>query len=130
MPDSLNSGIRQDANLMNLQAIKLEEIRPEVNDLLLDGEKYVAAFKTIRDQVVFTDKRLIAINVQGITGKKVAYMSYPYSKVESFAVETAGMLDIDSELTLKMIGGAAIQLDFKANVDMKMLSHLIASYVL
>ena len=130
MPDSLNSGIRQDANLMNLQAIKLEEIRPEVNDLLLDGEKYVAAFKTIRDQAVFTDKRLIAINVQGITGKKISYFSYPYSKVQYFGIETAGVLDIDSEIIFAFSNGARLQFDFKSKVDIHKISNMVSNYIL
>lgn len=130
MPDTLNSGIRMDANLFNLQAIQPGEIRKEVGELLLQGEQYVSAFKTIRDQVVFTNKRVIAVNVQGITGKKICYMSYPYSKIQSFAVETAGMLDIDSELTIFMVGGSVVQFDFKAGVNMRQISQMIASYVL
>ncbi|WP_244663289.1 PH domain-containing protein [Vibrio harveyi] len=60
---------------------------------LIDGESIFAGFKTVRDQVVFTNKRVIAANVQGITGSKVDYTSLPYSKINAFSIETSGTLD-------------------------------------
>ena len=94
---TISSGIAMDANFMNLKEISLREVRPEVATLMVSGENMVMAFQTVRDQVIFTDKRIFVVNVQGITGKKVSYFSYPYSKVQYFGIETAGVLDIDSE---------------------------------
>ena len=79
----------------NNGVFKLSPVEPEsqmnrVAPLLIEGEYIVAAFKAIRDSVVFTNKRVIAMNVQGITGKKVDYTSLPYSKVQAYSVETAG----------------------------------------
>ena len=119
-----------DSNFMNLKAINVRDVRPEVYSLLVQGENVVAAFQTVRDQVIFTTKRIFVVNVQGITGKKTSYFSYPYSKIQYFGVETAGVLDIDSELVLAFSNGAKLSFDFKANVDIRQLSTLIANYVL
>ena len=66
----LSSGLRAESSLLNLKAIDIKDVRKEVYNLLVSGENIIAAFKTIRDQVVFTDKRIFVINVQGVTGKK------------------------------------------------------------
>ena len=70
------------------------------------------------------------VNVQGITGKKVSYFSYPYSKVQYFGIETAGVLDIDSELVLMFNDGNRLQFDFKAKVDIKQICASISAYIL
>ena len=127
---SVSSGILGDANLMNLQEMSVTQVRPEVNSLLVSDEEIIQCFKTIRDQVIFTNKRVLVVNVQGVTGKKVAYFSYPYSKVQYFGVETAGLLDIDSELILAFNDGNRLQFDFKAQVDIARICSIISSFVL
>ena len=127
---TISTGILMDSNFMNLKAINVRDVRSEVFSLLVQGENVVAAFQTVRDQVIFTTKRIFVVNVQGITGKKTSYFSYPYSKIQYFGVETAGVLDIDSELVLAFSNGAKLSFDFKANVDIRQLSTLIANYVL
>ena len=127
---TVNSGIFGDANFLNLKGIKTSDVRNEVHSLLVQGESIVSAFTTVRDQVVFTNKRVFVINVQGITGKKVSYLSYPYSKVQYFGIETAGLLDIDSEMILSFSNGVMLQFDFKTNVDIQGLCSTIANYVL
>jgi hypothetical protein len=127
---TVSSGIMTDSNFLNLKAIGMDEIRAEVIDLLVDGEQPAAAFKTVRDQVIFTTKRVFVVNVQGITGKKTSYFSYPYSKIQYFGVETAGILDIDSELVLAFSNGAKLSFDFRSSVDIRKLNTLISNYVL
>ena len=127
---TVSSGIMTDSNFLNLKAIDLSEIRSEVFDLLVEGEQPAAAFRTVRDQVIFTTKRIFVVNVQGITGKKTSYFSYPYSKVQYFGVETAGLLDIDSELILAFSNGAKLTFDFRSSVDIRRLNTLISGYVL
>ena len=78
--------------------------------MLVTGENIIQCFQTVRDQVVFTDKRVIVVNVQGITGKKTSYFSYPYSKVLYFGIDTAGVLDIDSELIMTFANGTVFQI--------------------
>lgn len=130
MASAVHTGIIGDANLMNLKEIPTKDIRSEINLLLKNDENIIQAFQTIRDQVVFTDKRVIVANVQGITGKKISYFSYPYSKVQYFGVETAGFLDIDSELVLVFANGAQIQFDFKSQVDIKAICTKISDFIL
>ena len=127
---TVSSGIMTDSNFLNLKAIGMDEIRAEDLDLLVDGEQPAAAFKTVRDQVIFTTKRVFVVNVQGITGKKTSYFSYPYSKIQYFGVETAGILDIDSELVLAFSNGAKLSFDFRSSVDIRKLNTLISNYVL
>lgn len=127
---TVSSGILTDANLLNLKAIDMQAVRAEVPALLVPDEYIVSAFQTIRDQVIFTNKRVFVVNVKGITGNKVAYFSYPYSKVQYFGIETPGVLDIDSELVLVFANGAHLQFDFKSNVNIRQISALISSYIL
>ena len=136
---TISSGIAMDANIMNLKEISLREVRPEVSTLMVGGENMVMAFQTVRDQVIFTDKRIFVVNVhkrifvvnvQGITGKKVSYYSYPYSKIQYFGIETAGVLDIDSEIIFAFSNGARLQLDFKSKVDIHQISVMVSNYIL
>lgn len=127
---TVSTGIRGDANTFNLKEISNNEIRSEVYDFLVKDEEIIQCFQTIRDQVVFTNKRVFIINVQGLVGKKVSYYSYPYSKVCFFGIETAGLIDIDSELRLTFIDGNILQFDFKAKVDIKKICSYISKYVL
>ncbi|MBR3166858.1 MAG: PH domain-containing protein, partial [Lachnospiraceae bacterium] len=91
----------------DLKPITPREVDHDVADLLLEDEKICAAFKTIRDQLIFTTKRIIAIDVQGLTGKRKSFTSMPYSKVQFFSVQTPYAIEIvkDSELELTFANG-------------------------
>lgn len=127
---TISTGILGDASVFNLKPIAVGQIRSEVHDLLVVGEEICECFQTIRDQVIFTNKRVMVVNVQGITGKRVSYFSYPYSKVQYFGIETAGVLDIDSELILAFTDGNRLQFDFRAHVDIKRICANISAYLL
>lgn len=127
---TVSAGIWGDSNTFNLKEIDSSKVRSEVLDFFVEGEEIISAFETIRDQVVFSNKRIFVVNVQGITGKKRAYISYPYSKIQYFGVETAGVLDIDSELFLAFNDGRSLSFDFKTSVDIMGISKVISSYVL
>jgi hypothetical protein len=105
-------------------------IAAELAPILVEGERVHLSFKGIRDSVVFTNKRLIAINVQGLTGKKRDYSSLPYSKIQAWSIETAGRFDIDAELELWFSGLGKVRLDFKGQVDIRTIGKLIGDYVL
>jgi hypothetical protein len=105
-------------------------IAAELAPILVDGERVYLSFKGMRDSVVFTDKRLIAINVQGLTGKKRDYSSLPYNKIQAWSIETAGRFDLDSELELWFSGLGKVHLDFKGQVDIRTIGKLIGSHVL
>jgi hypothetical protein len=105
-------------------------LQEELAPLFVDGEKIHLAFKGMRDSVVFTNKRLISLNVQGMTGKKRDYTSLPFSKVQAWSVETAGVLDLDAELELWFSGLGKVRLDFKGEVDIRHIGQLLGHYVL
>jgi Bacterial PH domain len=117
-------------SVFKLNPCKTEDIAPAAAPLVIPGEQIVSCFKAVRDFVVFTDKRLIAVNVQGMTGKKRDFTSLPYSKIQAFSIETAGTFDLDAELDLWFSGLGKVRLEFKGNSDIRQLGHMIASYVL
>lgn len=120
----------QNGSLFKLSPCDPQTIAPEVSPLMVPGENIVATFKGVRDFVVFTDKRLIAVNVQGITGKKRDYTSLPYAKIQAFSVETAGTLDLDAELDLWFSGLGKVRLEFKGKADIRALGQMIAGFAL
>ena len=117
-------------SLFKLTHCDPSEVEPQIAGLLLDGERVLVAAKTIRDFVAFTDKRIIAVNVQGITGKKRDFSSLPYSKIQAFSVETAGSFDLDAELELWFSGLGKVRFEFKGRFDITYLGKLIAHNVL
>lgn len=84
----------------NADEIDLKELEKEFADIILPDEKMELAYKIMRDKWVFTDKRLILLDVQGVTGSKREYLSIPYANVSYFSVETAGSFDGDCELDI------------------------------
>ena len=118
------------ASVFKLGPCNTNDVAGEVTPLFVQGEELLAAFKGVRDYVVFSNKRLIAVNIQGITGKKRDYTSLPYSRIQAFSVETAGTFDLDAELDLWFSGLGKVRLEFKGKIDVRALSQLIASHVL
>lgn len=94
------------------------------------GEEVIGCYKSIRDHVVFTNKRIISVNVQGLTGKKKDYTSMPYAKIQVFSVETAGVFDLDSELELYFSGIGKVKFEFSGGSDIVQIGKIIGEYVL
>lgn len=101
-----------------------------VNPILVDGETVISEYQAIRDFVVFTTKRIIAVNVQGMTGKKKDMTSLPYSKIQAFSIETAGVLDLDAELDIFFSGMGKIRFEFKGSCDIQQIGKMISEMVL
>lgn len=121
----------ENGSLFKLSPVSPESQMERVGPLLVEGECIIAAFKAIRDSVVFTNKRVIAMNVQGLTGKKVDFTTLPYNKLQAYSVETAGTFDFDCELDLFFSGGIGmVRFEIKGNYDIIALSRLIAGYLL
>ncbi|GAE94903.1 hypothetical protein JCM21714_4102 [Gracilibacillus boraciitolerans JCM 21714] len=94
-----------DGLMGNASNVDKKEIMKEFGQLFVDGEEVNVAFKVIRDLFIFTDRRLILVDKQGITGKKTAYHSIPpYKSISHFSIETAGTFDLDSELKIWISG--------------------------
>jgi len=95
-----------DGLMGNATEMNLEELEKELKDILIEGEKIEKGYRVLRDFFVFTNKRLLLVDKQGITGKKVEYHSIPYKNIRHFSVETAGTFDMDSELKLWIAGSS------------------------
>lgn len=120
----------QNAKYLKLHNVDVDKFMRTINPLLVEGEQVVAGYQSIRDYLVFTNKRMIAVNVQGITGKKQDYTSLPYSRIQAFSVETAGVLDLDAELELWFSGLGRVKLEFTSNADIAGICRMIGSMVL
>lgn len=116
--------------VFKLKPMEITDVREEVKAFLVDGENILSSFKTVRDQLVFTNKRVIATNVQGFTGKKVDYTSIPYSKVQTFSVETSGILDLDCEIELYISAIGKVKFEIKGNFDIVEFNKILSDYVL
>ena len=93
-----------DGLMGNASEVDKDEVQAELSPILGEQENIVYACKEIRDMYVFTNKRLILIDKQGVTGKKVEYHSIPYKAISHFSLETAGHFDMDSELRIWISG--------------------------
>lgn len=102
----------------------------KVKNLLVEGEELINSYKSMRDGVVFTTKRVIVVNVQGLTGSKIDYTSLPYSKINAYSVETAGTFDLDAELDIFISGMGKMRFEFKGKTDIVEISKNISNYIL
>ena len=118
--------------LGNASEIDSGKLEKEFSQVLADGETIQKAFKVIRDLFVFTDKRLVLVDRQGLTGKKVDYHSIPYKSVSQFSVETAGTFDADAELKIWISGNQtpSVEKEFKRGTDIVGIQKTLAQFIL
>jgi hypothetical protein len=112
-----------------------KEISPEstlekVKDILITGETIDLAYTHTRDKVWFTNKRIIAMDVKGLTGSKKEYRSFPYSKISSFSIETAGTFDGDSDFNIWVSGVGVFEIKFSKSLDIKKVGQYLSEKVL
>ena len=119
-------------SVWNLKPIRVDAVKGEVNGLLIGGEEVVMAFQTVRDQLIFTNKRIIAVDVQGITGKRKSFSTMPYSKIQYFSIQTPGFGELipDSELFIMFSNTFTAKFEFKGGVDIGKIGGMISEYVL
>ena len=120
----------KNASFLKLRAVKKDSFDKHINQLIIPGESVIGAFQGIRDGVVFTTKRVIAINVQGMTGKKKDYSSLPYNRIQAYAIETSGVFDLDSELELWFSGLGKIRFEFTSGSDIPAICRFISEKIL
>lgn len=120
----------QNGILVKLKLTKNDEFSETVSQILIDGESILFSYKTIRDGVVFTNKRIITFNFKGITGTSVDISSLPYSKIQAFSVETTGAGLNDAKLELWFSGLGKVKLEFIHGTDVRKLCKLISKNVL
>ncbi len=118
--------------LGNAGAIEKEKLQEKYGKLLIPSEEIEAGFKIIRDTFIFTNKRLILVDVQGLTGSKIEYFSVLYKSITRFSVETAGSFDLDAELKIWISGEQTptISKRFNKKVDIYEVQKLLAEYTL
>jgi hypothetical protein len=119
-----------DSLLGNASEKNLEKLENEFRPLMAPGETLVKAYSIFRDLIVFTDKRLILSNKQGVTGSKVEYLNIPYRSVVMFSFENAGHFDMESEMCIWVSSQAEpIRRTFGRGDSAKEILALLAQYV-
>lgn len=117
--------------LFSATDISVESVERDYAAVLVEGEKVLAAFRTIRDSYFLTDLRFVMIDVQGLTGKKVSVGSVPWRSVTKFSVETAGTFDLDADLKIWISGqGAPVEVKISRKSDAAGIQRLFAQHVL
>ena len=120
----------KNATFVKLRSVNDSEFAGMISPMFTTDEQIIQSFKGIRDGVVFTNKWIITINIQGITGKKKDSTTLPYSKIQAYSVETAGTFDLDSELDLWFSGMGRIRFEFVARADVTGICRMISEKVL
>ena len=120
------------ALLGNAGTVKQEELKKDYGNLLIEGEEIELGFKLIRDTFIFTSKRLILVDRQGLTGRKTEYMSVSYKSISRFSVETAGTFELDAELKIWISGESqpSITKKFNKSVNVYDVQNVLAYHVL
>jgi hypothetical protein len=120
------------AILGNAGSVNLDELSKKYGQLLIDGEEIELGFKLIRDTFIFTNKRLILVDVQGLTGSKTEYKSINYKSITRFSIETAGTFDLDAELKIWISSETmpSIKKQFNKSVNVYDVQKVLAHHVL
>jgi hypothetical protein len=115
----------------NTGSAETKKFYSEYGQLLVDGEIIEAGFAVLRDTFLFTNKRLILIDIQGISGQQIEYLSIPYKNIMKFSIQTGGSFDLNAELML-WIGSETIPLEKKFNKDLNIyeVQKVLASHIL
>lgn len=120
-----------DALLGNASEINPKELENNVLPLLIEGEKVEHAYKLLRDVICFTNKRLILVDKQGMTGKKQEILSVPYSKIVKFSKENAGRMDLDAEIKIWIHGEALpMTFQFQKKANLNSIYKALSDYIL
>ncbi len=116
----------------NASEVSAEDVLEKYALLLTAGEEIIKVCKLFRDVYIFTDKRLILIDKQGVSGKKTEYLTIPYRSISRFSVETAGHFDLDAELKIWISSAAepAVVKTFSKSVNIYEIQRILAKYVL
>lgn len=120
-----------DGLLGNASQVNLNEIQKEFTPLLAPNEQIERAYKLIRDLFIFTNKRLIIVDKQGLTGRKVEYHSIPYKSISHYSIETAGHFDMEAELKIYISSSTVpIQKNFNKSTNIYEVQSVLSYYIL
>ncbi len=111
--------------------VDMRSLRKEFEPILIDGESIEKAFQIIRELIVFTNKRLVLVDKQGVTGKKAEYMSIPYRSILRFSKGRRGRMELDSEIKLWVLGmDEPVVREFKSDEDTNAVYKLLSQFIL
>ena len=116
----------KNAQYLKMHLVNNDTYSKVLSPLLIEDEEIVYSYKSVRDGVVFTTKRAIAVNVQGVTGKKKSISCLPYKKVQAFEIESSGVFDLDCELELYFSNLGKVRFEFLGNTDVFGICRLIS----
>ena len=115
----------------NSSEVSSESVANEFAPILIEGETIIKSFKLIRDMFVFTNKRLILVDKQGLTGSKVDFMTIPYKSINYFSKRSASLLDLDAEILIWVKGSETpIQKDFRKGENINDVYRTLSAFVL
>ena len=115
----------------NASEMDIEELREEYSKILTADENLERAYKLVRDLFIFTNKRIILVDKQGVTGKKIEYHSIPYNNIRHYCIESSGHFDLDAELKLWVAGlNNPITKQFNKKCNIYEVQRTLAEYIL
>lgn len=120
----------ENGDVFKLKRVKDEKVDNNILSLLIPKEEIIGVYKSVRDYIVFTNRRIVSVNIQGVTGKKRDYTIMPYSKISVFSIETSGVLDMDSELQLFFSGVGRVTFEFTGGSDIVEIGQMISRHLL
>lgn len=112
-----------------IEKTEANESRTLFEPFLASDEEIVLSYKNTRDKVVFTSKKILCYDVQGITGSKKEFRIFPYSKISSFSVETAGFFDSDADFKIWISGVGLFEIKFAKKLDIKEVGSFMAAKI-
>ena len=116
--------------IIKLKPAPIHEVESDIIAILCSNEEIGYAFTSMRDKLIFTNKRLISVNVQGITGREVDYTSIPYSRIQTFSIETSGTFDISSKLEITICGLGSVIFELSSQTDIRALGQYLSQCLL
>ena len=120
-----------DALLGNASEVDTGKLEDTILPLLVSGEQIEHGFRLVRDLIIFTNKRLILVDKQGLSGKKQEVLSIPYGSIVKFSKENAGRMDRDAEVKVWVRGeGTPLELQFRKGTDLNPVYRVLSEYIL
>ena len=118
--------------VFDLHKVQNSQLLADVSKLFISGELPIGVYQTVRDQVVFTNKRIITIDVKGLTGSRKELFILPYARIQYFGIQTPGMIELipDAELSIVFANGTKVDFEFKGASDILEIGRAISWFAL
>ena len=116
----------------DLKKVPDSQLLGDVKQIFVNGELLIGVYQTVRDQVVFTNKRIITIDVKGLTGKRKEFFTLPYARIQYFGIQTPGLIELipDTELSMVFADGMKADFEFRGTSDILEIARAISYFTL